>query len=144
MKEFNLLSITCAALGGVFAVIFGGVDNLFIMLLAFMAIDYTTGVLLAAVWKNSPKTETGALNSSVGFKGICKKVANLILLIIAVMLDHAIGDTNLVFRTATIFAMSANELLSIFENLGCMGVKIPTVLVHAIDILTKKGEGKDE
>ena len=73
MKEFNFLSITCAALGGIFAAIFGGVDNLFIMLLAFMAIDYITGVLLAAVWKKSPKTETGALNSSVGFKGICKK-----------------------------------------------------------------------
>lgn len=144
MKEFNILSITSAALGGIFAAIFGGVDNLFIMLLSFMAIDYITGVLLAAVWKKSPKTETGALNSSVGFKGICKKVANLILLIIAVMLDHVIGDTNLVFRTATIFALSANELVSIIENIGCMGVRIPSVLTKAIDILNKKGDEKDE
>lgn len=144
MKEFNILSITCAALGGIFAAIFGRVDNLFIMLLTFMAIDYITGVLLAAVWKKSPKTETGALNSSVGFKGICKKVANLILLIIAVMLDKVIGDSNLVFRTATIFALSANELVSILENIGGMGVKIPAVLVNAIDILNKKGEEKDE
>lgn len=144
MKEFNFLSVSFAALGGIFAVIFGGVDKLFIMLLTFMAIDYITGVLLAAVWKKSPKTETGALNSSVGFKGICKKVVNLILLIIAVMLDEVIDDKNLVFRTATIFALSANELVSILENIGGMGVKIPAVLVNAIDILNKKGEEKDE
>ena len=105
----------------------------------FMAVDYITGLIVAGVFHNSPKTEGGALESGAGWKGLCRKVMILGLVLVAVRLDMAVG-TNYI-RDAVCIAFMANELISIIENAGLMGVPIPPVILKAIDVLKNQGEG---
>lgn len=124
--------------GSAIASIFGGWDAGLATLLIFMGLDYVSGLIVAGVFRNSPKTDTGALESKAGWKGICRKCMTLIFVLVAYRLDLVIG-TNYI-RDAVIIAFIANELISLVENAGLMGVPLPAVITKAIDILQKKTE----
>lgn len=138
MTKAGVLS-AIGAVGGWIATALGGMDYGLQALIIFMMLDYITGWAVAGVFHRSPKTETGALSSNVGLKGLCKKIAMLALVWVAVQLDLMIGSDYL--RDAVIIALVVNELVSLLENLGLMGVPIPEVLKRAIELLNKKKEG---
>lgn len=129
-------------IGSALSYFIGGVDTMFTVLCAFLLIDYISGIIVAVVFKNSTKTETGKLNSSVSFKGLCKKVFVLVLVGVAHSLDIALG-TNFI-RGGVVVAFISNETISIIENAGLMGVPIPAVLRKAIDILQEREEENNE
>jgi toxin secretion/phage lysis holin len=126
-----------SVLGGCLGDIFGGWDIRLNALVTCMILDYISGMVVALVFKNSTKTETGGAQSEAGFRGIVKKVFILILIIVVNKIDLVL-NTNGFFRNATIIGFMVNEILSLIENVGLMGIKIPTALNEAIDVLTKK------
>lgn len=128
--------------GSLVASLFGGWTASLTTLLIFMAIDYLTGLICAGVFHASQKTESGALESRAGWKGLCRKGTTLLFVMIGYRLDLAIGTSYI--RDAICIAFIANELISIVENAGLMGLPIPTVITTAIDILKKKGEAVNE
>ena len=122
---------------GVITTLFGGWDASLQTLLLFMAIDwFTGGILLPAVFKKSPKSQNGALESRAGWKGLCRKCMTLFCVLIAVRLDLLIGTSYL--RDAVSIAFIVNEAVSIIENAGLMGVPLPEILKRAIDVLEKR------
>lgn len=123
--------------GSGIAAAFGGWDAGLMTLVVLMAIDYLTGFLVAAIWHKSPKSENGTLESKAGWKGLCRKGVTLLIVLIGARLDELMG-TNFV-RNAVIIGYAVNELISIIENAGLMGVPVPDVLQKAIEILQKKG-----
>jgi len=125
-------------IGGAIASLFGGWDAALITLVIFMAIDYVTGLIVAGVFHNSRKTESGALESRAGFKGLCRKGVTLLIVLVACRLDTMINSNFI--RDAVVIAFVANESISIIENAGLMGVPIPTVLVKAIEVLRRKSD----
>lgn len=122
--------------GGLIAAAFGGWDEALVTLITFMVIDYISGLIVAGVFHKSKKTESGTLESRVGWKGLCRKCVTLLFVLIAHRLDLAIGVNYI--RDAVIIGFMANELISIVENAGLMGVPLPAVIQNAIDILSKK------
>lgn len=139
MKEGICTGI--GVVGGAIAAAFGGWDEALVTLIIFMVIDYLSGLVVAGVFHNSKKTETGTLESRAGWKGLCRKCVTLLFVLIAYRLDLAIGVDYI--RNAVIIGFMANELISIVENAGLMGIPLPTVIQSAIDILTKNaGEGE--
>lgn len=125
-------------IGSAIAAAFGGWDAGLATLLIFMGLDYVSGLIVAGVFKNSPKTDTGTLESKAGWKGLCRKGMTLIFVLIAYRVDLVIG-TNYI-RDAVIIAFIANELISLVENAGLMGVPLPKIIINAIDVLQKKSE----
>lgn len=116
----------------------GGWDAAMQVLVALMVADYMTGVLVAAVWHNSNKSQSGALDSKAGFKGLLKKCMILLLVWIGVLLDQAMG-TNYI-RTAVVLFFIGNEGISLLENLGLMGVPYPAFLRKALEALHDQGD----
>lgn len=140
MKEGLCTGIGIA--GGFIASLFGGWDAALVTLLIFMLIDYISGLVVAGVFHNSKKTENGALESKAGWKGLCRKCMTLLFVLIAYRLDLALG-VNYV-RDGVIIGFMANELISIVENAGLMGLPLPAAITKAVDILTKKAGGDSE
>ena len=133
----------CAGIGIVGSVIasfFGGWDSGLITLVIFMAIDYVSGLIVAGVFHKSKKTKTGTLESNAGWKGLVKKCMTLLFVLIAYRLDIMIG-TNYI-RDAVVIGFIANELISVIENAGLMGIPLPEVIVKAVDVLTAKAKDK--
>ncbi len=121
------------AVGGSFITyLFGGWSALIQILVAFVVIDYITGVLAAGI--------NGKLNSNIGLKGIAKKVFIFIIVACGHLVDNAMGTQDIV-RDAAIYFYMANELLSILENAGKIGLPVPDILKNSIDTL--KGKEKD-
>lgn len=139
MNTGNGIKIGLAAILSTAAQLLGGWDTALQTLILFMAVDYITGLVVAAVFKTSPKTETGALESKAGFKGLFRKGAVLLVVLVGTRLDVMIGTGELV-RNATIIGFAVSELVSILENIGLMGVDLPPVITQAIDILKKKND----
>ncbi|MBO1582260.1 holin family protein [Bacillus sp. XF8] len=110
---------------------FGGWDAVLQILVTMAAIDYITGMIAAGY--------NGELKSKVGFKGIAKKVVLFLLVGVAAQLDAVFGS-NSAIREATIFFFMGNELLSILENAGRMGIKLPDALSNAVEILGGKSK----
>ena len=137
MKNTIFVSIVGSA-GSLIASFFGGWTSSLTTLLIFMLIDYLTGLVTAGVFHKSQKTETGALESRAGFKGLCRKGMILLMVLVAHRLDMAVGGSYI--RDAVCIAFIVNETISIIENAGLMGVPIPAVLKNGIEILKKKGE----
>ncbi len=127
--------------GSAIASIFGGWDTGLVSLLIFMALDYVSGLVVAGVFHKSNKTDTGSLESKAGWKGLCRKCMTLVFVLVAHRLDLVIG-TNYI-RDAVIIAFMANELISLVENAGLMGIPLPAVITKAIDILQKKSESEE-
>lgn len=136
LKEFFCALL--GALGGAVAALFGGWNSGIITLIMFMCIDYVSGIMVAGVFKNSKKTDSGALESRAGWKGLCRKGMSLIIVMIAFRLDLHLG-TNYI-RDAVVIGFCANEAISIIENAGLMGIPLPDALTKAIDILSKKSK----
>ena len=137
MKE--IICMISGVVGSFIAGLFGGWDTSLVTLLLFMGIDYITGLAVAACGK-SPKSDTGRLSSKIGWRGIAKKCVSLLLVLVAVRLDITLGTSYI--RDAVCIAFVANELLSITENAGLLGVPLPTVITKAIELLQSKGKGE--
>lgn len=135
----NILISIVGIVGSAIASAFGGWTTGLTTLVIFMAIDYITGLIVAGVFHKSTKTETGTLESRAGFKGLCRKGAMLLVVLVAYRLDLAVGTAYI--KDAVIIAFMANEAISIIENAGLMGVPMNDTIKNAIDVLQKKGSG---
>ena len=136
MKDYFCIAV--GAVGGAIASLYGGWDTALQTLVIFMAVDYVTGLIVAGVFHASPKSQTGALESRAGWKGLCRKGETLLIVLVACRLD-AVMATSFV-RDAVIIGFIANEVLSIIENAGLMGLPIPAALTKAVDILKQRSE----
>jgi len=136
MKDFLMAAVGIT--GSCIALAFGGWDTALQTLVIFMAIDFLSGLAVAGIFKKSKKSDTGALNSACSWQGLAKKGMLLFIVLVSYRLDLIIGSEFI--RTAVIIAFISNELLSIAENAGLMGIPMPPALYRAIDILNSKGE----
>lgn len=137
MKLLTLIGVT----GSVIASLFGGWDAALTTLMIVMGVDYITGLIVAGVFHASSKSKTGTLESHAGWKGLCKKGVSLMVVLVACRLDLILGSSFI--RDAVVIAFIANEVISITENAGLMGVPIPTVVKRAIETLKSKAEEED-
>ena len=141
MKDVILAAL--AAAGSAIAGALGGWDAALSTLLILMAIDYVTGVLVAAVWHKSAKTGSGGVSSAAGFKGLLRKMVILLVVWLGAEMDKVLGIDYV--RTAVCLFYIANEGLSILENTAIMGVPYPAFVKNMLDALRKKtGEGAAE
>ena len=132
----RIKEILCTAFGiisAVFAKIFGGFDAPIVTLMIFMATDYISGLVLAGVFKKSPKSKNGALESHAGFKGLMRKGITLLIVMLAFRLD-TVTKQNFI-ADGVIIAFITNEAISITENAALIGIPMPAVMLKAIDIL---------
>ena len=137
MKEFwNMTQVVIAGIGGWLGWFLGGCDGLLYALIAFVVIDYITGVMCAVVDKN--------LSSEVGFRGIFKKVLILLLVGIGHLLDAQVIGTGSVVRTAVIFFYISNEGVSLLENAGHLGLPIPSKIKVVLEQLHERAEREEE
>jgi toxin secretion/phage lysis holin len=125
-------------MGNIITILFGGWDTAIGTLILFMAIDFFSGLAVAGIFHNSQKTETGTLESKAGRKGLCRKCMTLLFVLIAHRLDLSLGTHYI--RDTVIIGFMANELISIVENAGLMGLPLPAAIINAIDILNKKSQ----
>ena len=123
-------------LGSAMCWAFGGWDASIAALLVCMAVDYVSGSMVALVFHNSSKTESGAYNSSYGLKGLCKKGMMLLFVLVAVQIDRVLGTAYA--RDAVCIGFCSNEVLSIIENLGLAGIPMPQAVTKALEQLQKK------
>ena len=136
MKEFwNIIQTVLAAVGGWLGYFLGGCDGLLYALIAFVVIDYITGVMCAI----NDKT----LSSSVGFKGICKKVLIFLMVGIGHILDTKVIGTGSVLRTAFIFFYISDEGISLIENAAHLGLPIPQKLRGVLEQLHNRAEKEE-
>jgi toxin secretion/phage lysis holin len=126
-----------AAVAGAICGLFGEWNAMLTILVVMMAADYISGWIVAWCGR-SPKTEGGGLSSKVGFIGLAKKGFIMLLVLVATMLDRAIGNETMVFQSSLVFYYIANEGLSILENAALMGVKFPEKLRKALEALREK------
>lgn len=131
----KVVKIASAVAGGI-ASAFGGFDVMLRVLVVCMVVDYLTGWMVALMGK-STKTESGFLDSNIGFKGICKKCMILAMVLMATYLDKAIGGEAF-FRSIVIWFYVANEALSVVENLALAGVPFPESVKRALEQIKKK------
>lgn len=137
MKEFwNMIQLIFAAIGGWIGWFLGGCDGLLFALIAFVVIDYITGVMCAI--------NDHTLSSEVGFRGICRKVLIFLLVGIANILDVQVIGTGSVLRTAVIFFYISNEGVSLLENAGHLGLPIPQKLKDILAQLHDRADGTDD
>lgn len=137
MKEFwNMIQLVFTAIGGWLGWFLGGCDGLLFALIAFVVIDYITGVMCAV--------SDHTLSSEVGFRGICRKVLIFLLVGIANILDVQVIGTGSVLRTAVIFFYISNEGVSLLENAGHLGLPIPQKLKDILAQLHDCADGTDD
>ena len=133
MKDFwNVMQMIIAGLGGWLGYFLGGCDGLLYALVAFVTLDYITGVMCAVADKK--------LSSDVGFKGICRKMLIFILVGVGNIIDVYVIGTGSVIRTAVIFFYLSNEGISLLENVSTLGLPIPEKLKVVLEQLNKEEE----
>lgn len=137
MKQiWSGIQLAFTAVGGFLGWFLGGVDGFLYALIAFTVIDYITGVMCAVTDKN--------LSSSVGFKGICRKVLIFTLVGIGNIVDVYVLGQGGMLRTAVIFFYLSNEGVSILENSAHLGLPIPEKLKDVLEQLHDRGGNDDE
>ena len=137
MKEFwNTIQLIFSAIGGWLGYFLGGCDGLLYALIAFVVIDYITGVMCAIINRK--------LSSAVGFKGIFRKVLIFLLVGIANIIDVQVIGTGAVLRTAVIFFYISNEGVSLLENAGHLGLPIPEKIKTVLEQLHDRAENGKE
>ena len=137
MKEFwNTMQFIFAVLGGWLGYFLGGCDGLLIALVAFVSIDYVTGVMCAISDKD--------LSSRVGFKGICRKILIFALVGVANLIDVQVIQTGSILRTAVIFFYLSNEGVSLLENAAHLGLPIPKKLKAVLEQLHDKHNKEED
>ena len=129
------IRIAIVTIGGFIGGIMGGFDGLIYSLIAFVLIDYLTGVMAAIVDRQ--------LSSEIGFKGIFKKVSIFMLVAVGHIIDSKLLGTGTALRTAIILFYSSNEGISILENATRMGLPIPKKIKSVLEQL-KKDSDEDE
>lgn len=134
----HILCTVIGIIGNVITILLGTWDVSIGTLILFMAIDFFSGLAVAGIFHNSHKTKTGTLESKAGWKGLCRKCMTLLFVSIAHRLDLSLGTFYI--RDTVIIGFMANELISIVENAGLMGLPLPAALVKAIDILNEKSQ----
>lgn len=139
-KTPTIIKVLSSVLGAVAGFLWGEMDGLMIALIAFIVLDYVSGVLVGASKRK--------LNSQTSFRGLCKKAMILLIVAVAHIVDTQIlGGTASVFRSATCGLYIASEGLSIMENAGKLGVPLPRKLKEVLEQLHDKSEedsnGKD-
>lgn len=137
MKEFwNTIQLIIAAIGGWLGYFLGGCDGLLYALIAFVVIDYLTGIMCAI--------SDHTLSSEVGFRGICRKVLIFLLVGIANVLDiHVLGNGS-ILRTAVIFFYISNEGVSLLENAAHLGLPVPEKVKDVLEQLHGRAEGDEQ
>lgn len=130
---FNTVS---AAVGAVLGFLFGEVNGLFWALIAFMALDYVTGVIIAVINKK--------LSSEIGFRGLAKKFLILIFVAVGHILDANVLGGQAVCMSAVMLFYIANEGVSIIENAALLGLPVPKKLKDILEQLKTKGDKDDE
>jgi len=131
MKDIiNILQIIVAAIGGTIGYFLGGLDGFLYALIAFVVIDYLTGIMVAILERK--------LSSEIGFRGIFKKVLIFSLVAVAHIIDSQLIQTGSAIRTAVIFFYLSNEGISILENTAKIGLPIPQKLRTVLDQLNKE------
>jgi len=136
MKEiWNWVQMALSAIGGFLGYFLGGMDGFLYALIAFVVIDYITGLMVAAIQKK--------VSSEVGFKGICKKMLIFILVGVANIVDKQIIGNGSAIRTAVIFFYLSNEGISILENTALIGLPVPQKLRDVLEQL-KGPEDKED
>lgn len=137
MKEFwNTIQLIFSAVGGWLGYFLGGCDGLLYALIAFVVIDYITGVMCAIINRE--------LSSAVGFKGIFRKVLIFLLVGIANIIDVQVIGNGAVLRTAVIFFYISNEGVSLLENAGHLGLPIPEKIKTVLEQLHDRAENGKE
>ena len=137
MKEFwNTIQFVFAVLGGWLGYFLGGCDGLLYALLAFVVIDYLTGMMCAI--------NDHTLSSEVGFRGICRKVLIFLLVGIANILDVSVIGSGSVLRTAVIFFYISNEGLSLVENAAHLGLPVPEKIKAVLEQLQGRAESEEK
>jgi toxin secretion/phage lysis holin len=137
MKEiWNWIQVVFATVGGWLGYVLGGLDGFLYALLAFVVIDYITGLMCAVLDKK--------LSSEVGFRGIFKKVLIFALVAVGHIIDqNVIGDGS-VIRTAVIFFYLSNEGISILENTVHIGLPVPQKLKDVLEQLHNRSDKEDD
>ena len=137
MKEFwNTIQFVITAIGGWLGYFLGGCDGLLYALLAFVIIDYVTGVMCAISDKK--------LSSAVGFKGICRKILIFLLVGISNVLDVQIIGTGSILRTAVIFFYLSNEGVSIIEKAAHLGLPVPEKIKSVLEQLHDRSKKEEK
>ena len=137
MKKFwSTIQLIFSAVGGWLGYFLGGCDGLLYALIAFVVIDYITGVMCAIINRE--------LSSAVGFKGIFRKVLIFLLVGIANIIDVQVIGTGAVLRTAVIFFYISNEGVSLLENAGHLGLPIPEKIKTVLEQLHDRAENGKE
>lgn len=137
MKEFwNMIQLMFTAVGGWLGWFLGGCDGLLYALIAFVVIDYITGVMCAI--------NDHSLSSEVGFRGICRKVLIFLLVGIANSLDVNVIGAGSVLRTAVIFFYISNEGVSLMENAAHLGLPVPEKIKVVLEQLHDRAEDKED
>ena len=136
IKLKNIVSIASGAKGSLLINLIGKPTDDLIILIVLMIIDLIVGFLISAIWQKSSKTDSGKLSSGVMFKGIIKKFFTLVIVVIAYQLDILLAMN--VIRHIVIIAFIVEEILSITENIAITGIKIPTIITKALDVLEKE------
>ena len=139
MKENICTAI--GIIGAFFAAFVGGWDSALITLVTFMAVDFITGFVTAAMGK-SKHSVTGKLNSKAGWVGLAKKFCILLMVVVTMRVDILLGTTYI--RDATCIGFCVNELLSIVENTSLMGIAYPPSMLKVLEVLQKKAGRTDE
>ena len=139
---FMILAVVGTAASTVIGVLWGGWSQPMTVLCIMMALDYASGVAVALVFKASPKTESGGMSSLIGLKGLLRKLFLILLVAAAYQVDRMIGANYI--RDAVAIAFIANEALSLLENAGLMGIKLPKALITGIEVLKGKAEALPE
>lgn len=136
MSWSDVIKAISAAVGGVVGFLFGQLNGLFWAVIALMAIDYVTGVIVAVLDKK--------LSSEVGFRGLVKKLFILVLIAVGHILDAYIIGQGAAVMTAVMLFFAANEGISILENAAALGQPVPKKLREVLDQLKRESEGEDE
>ena len=134
IKESLCTSI--GIVGSMIISLLGGWDAPMKALIICMIIDYLSGLAVAGIFHKSKKSENGALNSRSGLKGLCMKCMILFIIVAIVQVGKVLNVDWL--RNATIIGFISNEFISIVENAGLMGMRLPKPVFKAIDILNDK------
>ena len=138
MKE--LICLIVGVCGSAVATLFGGWSDGMTILLIFMAVDYISGIMVAGVFKKSTKTDSGALESRSGFKGLLRKAMMIAIVIVFNGIDVLTPGNLHIARDGAVIALCCNELISLIENAGLMGIKLPKFITNTIDVFIKKND----
>lgn len=136
IKLKSIVAIITGTIGSLLINLIGKPTDDLIILIILMIIDLIVGFLVSAIWQKSTKTDSGKLSSTVMFKGITKKFFTLVVVVIAFQLDKLLVIN--VIRHIVIIAFIVEEVLSITEIIAITGIKIPTIITKALDVLEKE------